>query len=293
MKSMRKKFIIISAVLIGIFVLQFVLLRFWHYFKPHEASASNLPIGIFSGSKADIDAIKDVYLKFSVMPDWYKYTATLPESYIIDPESIPEIARADLKKQHLWNGEGKINIWALAKIGDLHFAEGLKAQYFLWESRRKHPEEFESALKLFRSIPASEKITPQYRKNKVNAIKNPVEKEIFSKMLFLREVEGFCPEYINTIANGPEPIAQVKATQIKERMKRVKKTLDVCIIGISVSGNRATLLYSAPEGFLLHIVKFAKLNGEWKIIAIDEHPKLTESDERAVVNYWENYHNTH
>jgi len=290
---MRKKFVIISAALIGIFVLQFVFLRFGHYFKPGGAAASNLPIGIFSGNKADIAAIKDVYLKFIVMPDRYKYTATLPESYIIDPESIPEVVRADLKKQHLWNGKGKINIWALAKIGDLHFAEGLQAQHFLWESRKKHPEEFESALKLLRSIPANERITPEYRKNKISAIKDPVEKEIFSKMLFLREVEGFSPEYINTITDGPEPASQVKEIPTKERMENVKKTLDTCIIGISVSGNRATLLYSAPEGFLLHIVKFAKLNGEWKIIAIDEHPKLTESDVRAVVNYWKNHHNTH
>ena len=110
-------------------------------------------------------------------------------------------------------------------------------------------------------------------------------------MLFLREVEGFTPEYIKTIVNGPEPAESAKKERLtEEQIENIKKTIDTCIIGIAVNGDRATLLYSAPEGFSLNIVKLAKINGKWKIIAIDEHPKLSQSEIRAVVNYWKAYH---
>ena len=285
---MNKIVKIISLTLLVIVVIFLALIASYHIYgfvKPRSVGAEDLPIGEFIGDPDDISGIKDAYVNFAVSENPYDYTVTLPESYTVEPSTLPAVALKDMQTLGLWSGKGKINYWSVCKIGDLHSKEAKRITLSLWNDWRKHRKECESAFKKLEKVPVKMKYTDEDFKPILDKTTDPEEKRILNNLVFLSEMNEQLQtkEVLINYLNSPNPPV-VKNKVNKEELKKI--LLDQ-VIGIKVNGNRAVLVNGVPDGLLVSLYKFVKIDdGKWKIYVVDEHPQISETTYRDLHNYW-------
>jgi len=284
MNKIAKKIFLTLLVIAVIFLIPITSYHIYEFIKPRSVGAEDLPIGEFIGAPDDISGIKDTYINFAISKNPYDYTVTLPESYAVEPSALPEVALKDLQTLGLWNGKGKINYWSVCKIGDLHSKKEEKIIFSLWNDWRKHRKECESAFKELEKVPVKTKYTEEDFKSILDKTTDPEEKRILNNLVFLSEINEHLQTkevLINYLNSTNPPMLKNKVNK-----EELKKSLLDQIIGIKVNGNRAVLVNGVPDGLLVSLYKFVKIDGEWKIYVVDEHPQISETTYRDLHEYW-------
>ncbi len=267
------------------------------FLAPKDTAASDIPVGKFIGSKAEIEKVKEANLDFQT--DWILYSKyndpgiilpfmiDLPESKTVDPDSLPNFEKSKLLKLGLWDGKGKISFVATFKRGAVIREKEYEAVDALLPLIKKYPELFKISAEKVKSLKQGELNSKEWQL--INSAKNENEKKIIENLLLIRNITGIAVQSESQLESLKAPrkmLAQIIGNKdFKTLRNKISKDIESSIIGIRVNGNRAILVYGIPDGLTTELRKFAKVGDTYKLYTITG-VKHTKSIDSALANYW-------
>ncbi len=309
MKKMRPKWIIIAVIIITLGIVyadanynvigpgEKAYCYILPFLAPKDAAASDIPIGKFIGSKAEIEKVKEANLNFQTA--WILYSKDndpgiilpfmidLPESKTVDPDSVPDFEKSKLLKLGLWDGKGKISFVATFKRGPAVREKEYEAIDALLPLIKKYPELFKISAEKIKSLKQGE--LNSKGRQLINSAKNENEKKIIENLLIVRNITGIAVQSESQLESLKAPrkmLAQIVGDKdFKTPRNKISKDIENSIIGIRVNGNRAILVYGIPDGLSTEVRKFVKVGDTYKLYTITDI-KHTKNLDEALVKYW-------
>ncbi len=268
---------------------------FLPFLTPTDSTASDIPIGEFIGSKAEVEKVEEANLNYQAALIVYerdnnpygieKFTVDLPESKTVDPNSLPLAERSKLINLGLWDGRGKVSFLATFEAG-IKIKEKEEAVINeLINLKEKCPKLFDDAVQRVEQF--KQNSSPEEFLSKFS---NENERKIAADILFIKKISGITVRSeadLKNLRKNVEVLKQITRNGIFLEIKeKLRNDIKDSVIGIRVSGNKAILVYGTPDALYTQIRKFVKIGDTYKLYTITnvKHTKLLNE---KLEKYWE------
>ncbi len=265
------------------------------FLTPADSAASNIPIGKFIGSKAEVEKVEEANLNYQAALILYerdnnpygieKFTVDLPESKSVDPNSLSPAEKSKLINLGLWDGKGKISFVATLKVGSKIKEKEEAVINELINLKEKYPKLFDDAaqkVEKFKQNSSPEKFLKE--------ISNENERKIAADILFIKKISGITVRSeadLKNLRKNVEVLKQItRSGSFLEIKEKLRNDIKDSVIGIRISGNKAILVYGIPDALYTQIRKFVKIGDTYKLYTITnlKHTKLLNEE---LEKYWE------